>query len=89
MVPAGTAATVASPVGNCATGWTTCDPSLGGDCCPSGWACGTASCTSLLGAATEVVQKSNPNAGVRNVRGSFGAWIGVLMVALIMLFCGS
>ena len=87
MVPVGTAATVASPVGNCAIGWSTCDPSLGGDCCPSGWGCGTASCTSFSGAATEVLQKGSPNTGVRTARGTVGAWIGVLMVALIMLCC--
>ncbi|KAJ8062309.1 hypothetical protein OCU04_008856 [Sclerotinia nivalis] len=46
-VPVGSAATITSATGTCATGWTTCAASLGGDCCPSGWACGTASCESV------------------------------------------
>jgi hypothetical protein len=64
-VPVGPAATVATPTGPCATGWSTCAASVGGNCCPSGWECGTASCTSLSPTATGVVQKGSPSKGLR------------------------
>jgi hypothetical protein len=64
-VPVGSAATVATPTGPCASGWATCAASVGGNCCPSGWECGTASCTSLSPTATGVVQKGSPSNGAR------------------------
>lgn len=79
-VPVGSAATITSATGTCATGWTTCAASLGGNCCPSGWACGTASCESIQAQAsattTEIVQKEIPGLGVR-VEGR-GGIVGVL-----------
>ncbi|KAH8811880.1 hypothetical protein F5884DRAFT_293345 [Xylogone sp. PMI_703] len=63
VVPIGSAATVNTQGGSCATGWTSCPASVGGNCCPSGFACGTASCSSISASATEVVQKETSAAG--------------------------
>jgi len=85
VVPVGPAATLNSPTGNCATGWATCDPTLGGNCCPSGWQCGTASCSSPGATATEYLQKASPNDGVKNRGiGGFGV-VMTLMLGLIMM----
>ena len=43
--------------GSCANGWYSCDSDVGGGCCPSGFACGTASCT-VLGSATATATAS-------------------------------
>jgi hypothetical protein len=67
VVPVGSAAAVATPTGACASGWSTCAASLGGNCCPSGYACGTASCSSLSSTQTNVVQKGSPSSGSRNI----------------------
>ncbi len=63
MVPVGSAATVTSPTGTCGSGWSNCAASVGGDCCPSGWECGTASCSSVGATSTVVEQKASPNEG--------------------------
>ncbi|KAI1658185.1 hypothetical protein F4813DRAFT_357674 [Daldinia decipiens] len=59
------AAAGAQPTATCASGWFLC----GGDdagpvagCCPSGYACGAASCTISTSTATATVQKELPNA---------------------------
>lgn len=46
VVGAGGAAAAATGngKGSCATGWFSCAASLGGNCCPTGFNCGTASC---------------------------------------------
>ncbi|KAF7953292.1 hypothetical protein EAE96_006503 [Botrytis aclada] len=80
-VPVGSAATLTSATGACATGWTSCAASLGGDCCPSGWACGTASCESVSVEATatmtKVLQKEVPGMGGRvRVGGLGGGMLG-------------
>ncbi|KAF5874871.1 putative gpi anchored protein [Botrytis fragariae] len=84
-VPVGSAATTTSATGACATGWTSCAASLGGDCCPSGWACGTLSCESVsvqaTATTTEVLQKEVPGMGGRvRVRGSGGGVLGLGML---------
>lgn len=43
LVPATTEAT--STQGNCPHGWYMCPASVGGDCCPSQYVCGTSSCS--------------------------------------------
>lgn len=58
-VPVGSAATVNTQSGSCATGWASCPASLGGNCCPSGFACGTASCSSISGTATVTSSKES------------------------------
>lgn len=46
VAPTGSGITAPGTVltGSCAHGWATCAPSLGGGCCPSGYACGSVSC---------------------------------------------
>ncbi|KAK6583053.1 hypothetical protein PZA11_004129 [Diplocarpon coronariae] len=65
VVPVDSAAVVATPTGNCAQGWETCAASLGGNCCPSGWGCGTASCSSADASSTNVLQKASPGVAGR------------------------
>jgi progranulin len=82
VVPVGPAATVNSPTGNCATGWTTCAATIGGNCCPSGWQCGTASCSSQGATTTTYLQKESPNYGVSS-RGGIGA-LGAMITTFIL-----
>ncbi|KAI9643795.1 hypothetical protein NHQ30_007145 [Ciborinia camelliae] len=91
-VPVGSAATTASPTGACATGWSACPRGLGGDCCPSGWTCGTASCemtrVRATGGAmtTELLQKEIPGVGARiRVRGSGCGLVGLGGVVVVWL----
>ncbi|KAH8687768.1 hypothetical protein BGZ60DRAFT_394417 [Tricladium varicosporioides] len=85
VVPVGTAATVTSPTGSCATGWSSCAASVGGNCCPSGFACGIASCSSISPIQTLVVQKGSPSRGSKLVVNSmlqFGVGLMLLLVFL-------
>ncbi|KAK6951415.1 hypothetical protein Daesc_007950 [Daldinia eschscholtzii] len=52
------------PTATCASGWFLCGEDAGpvAGCCPSGYTCGTASCTLATTAATATVQKELPNA---------------------------
>lgn len=79
VVPVGSAATVNSPTGTCASGWASCAASVGGNCCPSGWQCGSVSCSSLSATSTSVAQKESPNKGSRN-----GVNVRVAIVALVL-----
>ncbi|PQE19125.1 gpi anchored protein [Rutstroemia sp. NJR-2017a BBW] len=75
-VPVGTAATVTTATGTCATGWSSCAASVGGDCCPSGFECGTASCSSVGPSATQLRGKETPGgAGSLKVDGWL-VWMG-------------
>jgi len=82
VVPAGSAAALNSPTGECATGWSSCAASLGGNCCPTGYECGTASCSSLSPTQTAVVQKGSPNSAAS--RGAVG-FVALTAVPLVML----
>ena len=86
MVPVGSAVMVTSPTGSCATGWSSCAPSAGGNCCPSGYGCGTASCSLVSASSTEVVQKASPNVGSVNKRvigvGCVLIWMSVMRVMI-------
>jgi len=84
VVPVGTAAAVATPTGVCASGWSTCAASVGGNCCPSGYACGTASCSLVSPTQTSVVQKGSPSAGTRN-RGVWGSGVAFCLLLVIMV----
>jgi len=81
VVPVGSAAALNSPTGVCATGWSSCAASLGGNCCPTGYECGTASCSSLSPTQTAVVQKGSPNSGTRGGAG----FVALGAVPLMML----
>ncbi|ESZ92631.1 hypothetical protein SBOR_6985 [Sclerotinia borealis F-4128] len=90
VVPVGLAATTTSTTGICANGWTTCPASVGGNCCPSGWACGTASCESVQTQAsattTEVIQKEIPGMSGRigGERGGMLGLVGILVGWLVL-----
>lgn len=85
-MPVGSDATVATPTGTCATGWATCAASDGGNCCPSGWQCGTASCSSVGATSTALLQKESPNMGHRNKGiGAFVAALGAFLVGVLLL----
>ena len=48
--------------GTCANGWSTCPASESGGCCPSGFACGTATCTATVsGAGNAEIGKVAPS----------------------------
>lgn len=51
VAPSGLGITSAalSATGACAQGWATCAPNLGGGCCPSGYACESATCAATAG----------------------------------------
>lgn len=53
-MPVGTADTTAhiATVGSCANGWFNCADIVSGGCCPNGYQCGTASCSSFSGVET-------------------------------------
>jgi progranulin len=85
VVPVGAAATVTSPTGSCATGWSSCPPSVGGNCCPNGYQCGTASCSSVAATTTALVQKGSPNAAAENKGNIVYAFVGAFALALCLL----
>lgn len=62
-VPA--SAVPASTTGSCATGWFLCGKDAGArpGCCPSGYGCGTASCSLVASGATASVAKEVPGTG--------------------------
>ncbi|RDW62695.1 hypothetical protein BP5796_10997 [Coleophoma crateriformis] len=66
VVPVGSGASTASTTaGTCATGWFSCAASEGGNCCPSGYACGTASCSSVGATSTVVAAKEGTSGSSR------------------------
>jgi len=83
VAPVGSWATTTSPTGSCATGWTSCGLDVGGNCCPSGWACGTASCSSVGASQTSVLQKGEPSLGVKNRGVRLGWVIGLVLTILL------
>jgi hypothetical protein len=66
VVPAQTT-TAASGTGRCASGWFSCADTVGGGCCPTGYACGS-SCTAVASvSASGTLAKSQPeNAASRH-----------------------
>ncbi|TVY51104.1 hypothetical protein LCER1_G006926 [Lachnellula cervina] len=86
VVPVGSAATVNSPTGVCASGWASCAASDGGNCCPSGWQCGATSCSSLSPTSTAVAQKKSPNGASTQRKGTdLVAILGTLILALVLV----
>ena len=86
VVPVGEAATTANPTGNCASGWFTCAASVGGNCCPSGYECGTASCSTVEATATVLSPKEAPNGGGRvKIRSSVVAILGAMVGWLVLI----
>ncbi|KAK6841456.1 hypothetical protein PG987_002316 [Apiospora arundinis] len=60
----------------CANGWFLCPSEAGpvAGCCPSGYECGTASCTLSAATATVTVQKEQPGASNRLSGGGAAVW---------------
>ena len=67
VVPADGAS--AATTGSCANGWFMCGSDAGPlpGCCPSGYNCGTASCSVLVDGATATVAKALPGSGSRSL----------------------
>ncbi|KAK8050521.1 hypothetical protein PG994_012251 [Apiospora phragmitis] len=67
----------------CAGGWFLCPSEAGpvAGCCPSGYDCGSASCTLSAVTATATVQKELPGAGNRQSGGGAAIWLGLLWSA--------
>ncbi|KAI1270557.1 hypothetical protein F5Y18DRAFT_15934 [Xylariaceae sp. FL1019] len=91
----GNGATVVVPVSDadavtttasCANGWFKCGADAGDvpGCCPSGYACGTASCTLSAATATATVQKELPG----NVASSSKPGAGVVILGLLISLVG-
>ncbi|KAI0406044.1 hypothetical protein F4802DRAFT_131620 [Xylaria palmicola] len=83
---AAAAAAAATTTATCAAGWFLCGSAAGpvSGCCPSGYACGTASCTLSAATATATVQKELPGnaagggwAGMRGRGGALLAWLAI------------
>ncbi|KAI0164324.1 hypothetical protein GGR52DRAFT_585616 [Hypoxylon sp. FL1284] len=76
----------ASPTSTCAPGWNLCGADAGpvAGCCPTGYACGTASCTLSASTATATVQKQFPSSAGRGV-GDARPGVEVLLGALLIL----
>ncbi|KAI9776448.1 MAG: hypothetical protein M1839_009559 [Geoglossum umbratile] len=66
--------------GSCASGWYSCDASLSGGCCPSGFGCSVASCVASTGATTSV-GKIAPSGAVE-LRPGFGWMVGVVVLGV-------
>lgn len=69
--------------GSCAQGWATCAPSVGGGCCPSGYACETATCAAVSGGSD--VGKLAPESGASRAIGGDG--MGVMIVFASLMSC--
>ncbi|KAI1439149.1 hypothetical protein GGR50DRAFT_690508 [Xylaria sp. CBS 124048] len=65
LTDAQAASGTAAPSATCASGWFQCGADAGpvAGCCPSGFVCGTASCTLSAATATATVQKELPLSG--------------------------
>ncbi|KAI1085248.1 hypothetical protein F5B20DRAFT_590006 [Whalleya microplaca] len=79
------AASAAQPSPTCAGGWFLCGSDAGpvAGCCPTGYNCGTASCTLSAATATATVQKALPNEGARG-RSGVGGSVVVVLGAFVM-----
>ena len=79
----------ASTMGSCAQGWFLCGAEGGpvAGCCPSGYACGTASCSAEIAGQTAGVAKGLPghNGGERVGGGGVGWLVGGVMAAMMMI----
>ena len=87
MVPlTGAATTTAS--GSCATGWYSCPSADGGNCCPSGWSCGSQSCTSVGPSSTQTEAQEGLNFGEAGRLGmslQLLGWICFMISLLLMM----
>ncbi|KAL4879474.1 hypothetical protein BJY04DRAFT_193507 [Aspergillus karnatakaensis] len=71
----------------CATGWFRCADTVGGGCCPTGYACGS-SCTAVPAASTTgTVAKEAPTieSGIEKVRSGLGVMYAGFMTWMIVM----
>ncbi|KAI0528282.1 hypothetical protein F5B22DRAFT_29859 [Xylaria bambusicola] len=85
VVPLTDAQVAPTTTATCASGWFLCGANAGpvSGCCPSGYMCGTASCTLSAATATATVQKEMPGnaaGGWRVMRGE-----GVMSLAIVAI----
>lgn len=73
-------------LGNCANGWATCAPDLGGGCCPSGYQCGITTCAATASGG-QGVGKMAPSAATRSLPIN-DAWMLGLASCLASLMMG-
>ena len=78
----------AKPTSTCAGGWYLCPTEAGpvAGCCPSGYACGTASCTLSTSTATATVQKVFPNEGEQVGVGGKGGGAAIFGFVVAVVF---
>ncbi|KAM7194754.1 hypothetical protein V8F20_007774 [Naviculisporaceae sp. PSN 640] len=79
----------AATTGRCAEGWFLCGKEAGpvAGCCPSGYSCGTASCTVLNAQVTGTVAKELPGSGNAATGKKVGSWwwvLGLLPVGVVL-----
>jgi len=67
--------------GSCAQGWSTCPASIGGGCCPTGYACGTECTATATGGQGNTVGRIAPSEGSKSVDSQFA-----LVVLVVLLF---
>ncbi|OTA95100.1 hypothetical protein M434DRAFT_394155 [Hypoxylon sp. CO27-5] len=81
---AASSALTTTAAATCASGWFLCGADAGpvAGCCPSGYSCGTASCTLSTSTATATVQKELPSSAARRSGG--GAGLGLLAVVILV-----
>jgi hypothetical protein len=71
--------------GQCASGWQTCAPDVGGGCCPTAYVCGRESCSATVAGASDT-GKTAPSEGWRKgmqwglVVGAVGVGIGMVLL---------
>jgi len=70
----------AATTGECANGWYMCGSDAGPEpgCCPSGYNCGTVSCSAVADGATATVAKARPGQGTRQVDRAMASWVAIL-----------
>ncbi|KAK0614189.1 hypothetical protein B0T14DRAFT_299254 [Immersiella caudata] len=76
--------------GSCASGWYMCGSDAGPapGCCPSGYSCGTASCSVLMDGATATVAKVRPGSSARSLTFNVDLmpWVWIMMgIYLVVL----
>lgn len=73
--------------GACAQGWSTCPASIGGGCCPEGYACGSVCSATLTGVQDNTVGRIAPSEGSKNVDSQFALMVlGVLLFGITVEF---
>ncbi|KAH7026072.1 uncharacterized protein B0I36DRAFT_329821 [Microdochium trichocladiopsis] len=75
----------ALPTSTCAGGWFLCGKDAGpiAGCCPSGYQCGTASCTLVSGTPVATVNKELPSSG-NSLRGSLSGAVAAMLTAGVL-----